>query len=376
LVQETAPIKESVVASSSGDGAKQEDLDLFYEEVRRQHLTPLWKADTARRAAATVPYIWKWADFKPLLYRAAEIVPMSMADRRVLVMVNPGLAPEPAAAQTLLANLQIINPGDVAKSHRHTAAALRLVLEGQGAYTAVDGEKSWMDPGDFITTPNWTWHDHGNEGDVPMVWLDGLDVPFVNMLEANFWEQYTEPKFPIEAPDDMSMRLYSSGALRPTWVKHDKSYSPLLNYKYEETYRVLKGLTEDTDGSPFDGISVEYTNPLTGGPALPTIACFAQLLLPGQTTKAHRHTGVTIYHVIKGKGHTVINGTRFDWEEKDTFVVPSWAWHEHVGELESVVFSYSDSAVLQAVGLYREEEYTQTGGYQKIEGNFEPLPVS
>ena len=363
------------MAAANSPGARMEELDLFYEEVKRVHSKPLWQTQGTAKKAKTVPFLWKYSDFRPLLLRAADIVPMELAERRVLVMANPGILTDFQATATLLANLQIIKPGEVAPSHRHSASALRLIIEGSGAYTAVDGEKTYMDPGDFVTTPNWTWHDHGNESDSPMVWLDGLDVPFVQAVEAGFYEQYPEDRHPVVSPDNISQRLFGSGALRPTWIKHNKIHSPLLNYKFEQTYPALKAMAEKSDGSPFDGVTVEYTNPVTGGPALVTIACFAQLLRPGEHTRAHRHTGGTVYHVVQGKGHSIIGGVRFDWDAKDTFVVPSWTFHEHVGEAESVLFSYNDTAFLQPLGLYREEALEDNDGRQKVVQVFEPGPV-
>lgn len=232
-----------------------------------------------------------------------------------------------------------------------------------------------MEPGDFITTPNGTWHDHGNEGDEAVIWLDGLDVPLAQILETNFFELYPEQKFPLSKPDDVSLRLYGAASLRPTFEKHAARHSPLLNYKFAQTYATLKSIAERVDGSPYDGVSVEYVNPLTGGPALLTIACFASLLKAGQHTKAHRHTGGTIYHVIQGSGESIIAGKRYRWSEKDTFVVPSWNWHEHSATSESVLFSFSDSAVLQPIGLYREEALAENSGHQKVTGEFTPLAV-
>lgn len=352
-----------------------EAMELFYEDLKRVHGRALWQTEGPSKVPPTVPYLWKYRDFRPLLFRAAEIVPMELAERRALFMANPGILHDWQASNTLLANLQIIKPGEVAPSHRHAAAALRLIVEGSGAYTAVDGEKSYMEPGDFVTTPGGTWHDHGHDGSAPMVWLDGLDVPLVQFLEAASYEPYPEWKQKLTRPDDASLRLYGSGSLKPTWVRHDAKHSPLLNYKFSQTYATLKSLAELGEGSPYDGISVEYVNPLTGGPAMPTIACFASLLRPGQHTKAHRHTGSTIYHVIKGKGTSVIAGKTFEWDEKDTFVVPSWTYHEHQGAAESVLFSYSDAAILPALGLYREEPLAENGGHQPLIGKFEPLPV-
>jgi gentisate 1,2-dioxygenase len=208
-----------------------------------------------------------------------------------------------------------------------------------------------------------------------MIWLDGLDVPLIQFLEINFFELYPDLKQPLTRPDDSSLRLYGSGSLRPTWMKHEGKHSPLLNYKFEQTYAALKAMAEGSAGSPYDGISIEYVNPLTGGPALPTIACFASLLRPGQHTKAHRHTGSTIYHAIKGRGSSIISGKAFAWDEKDTFVVPSWAYHEHQAATEAVLFSYSDAALLPALGLYREEALEENNGHQQVTERFEPLPV-
>jgi gentisate 1,2-dioxygenase len=361
--------------STSATRETAEALESFYREVKRVHGRPLWQTAGASKKPATVPYLWKYKDFRPLLFRAAEIVPIELAERRVLVMANPGILTDWQASSTLLANLQIIRPGEVAPSHRHAANALRLIVEGRGAYTSVDGEKSYMDPGDFVTTPNWTWHDHGNEGTECVVWLDGLDIPLVQALETNFFETYSQKTFPLDRPDDLSQRLYGAGSLRPTWVKHSAPHSPLLNYKFDRTYAALKALAQQTEGSPYDGVCLEYINPLTGGPAMATIACFASLLPRGRRTRAHRHTGSTIYHVICGEGRSVIGGRLFEWEEKDTFVVPSWTYHEHEASAESVLFSFSDSPVLERTGLYREEALQENGGHQKVEGRFEPLPV-
>ena len=349
-------------------------MEAFYRDLDALHGRALWQVGGPSKKPASVPYLWRYRDYRPLLVRAADIVPMELAARRVLIMANPGILSDWQASNTLFANLQIIKPGEIAQAHRHTASALRMMIEGNGAYTAVNGEKSYMAPGDFVTTPNWLWHDHGNDGNEPVIWLDGLDIPLVQALEANFLELHPEPKHPLNRSDNMSLRLYGAGGLRPTWTDRSAAHSPLLNYKYEKTYRTLKALAEETDGSPHDGVSLEYINPDTGGPAMATIACFASLLQPGRKTKAHRHTGGTVYHVIEGRGRSVIAGRVFEWEAKDTFVVPGWNWHEHAADTESVLFSYSDSAALHPLGLYREEAFQENGGHQPVIGNFEPLP--
>ena len=364
--------------TAQGDiGARMEETDLFYEEVRKNHSAPLWRIEATGSTRRVLPFMWQWSAIRPLMLQAARLVPIEQAERRVLVFANPGLAGSgrPSATTTLFANMQVINPGEVARAHRHTASALRLIVEGHGAWTAVEGEKTYMEPGDFVTTPNWTWHDHGHEGVAPMIWLDGLDIPIVNALESGFYEQTPELQHAHTKPEGLSQRLYGAGTLRPTWTQHDAVYSPLLNYKFDQVYESLVRLASQTNGSPYDGICLEYSNPLTGGPALATMACFAQMLQPGQHTKAHRHTGGTIYHVIKGTGSTVIDGVCFDWRDKDTFVVPSWSFHEHVAQSESVLFSYNDSPMLQPFGFYREEVLDENAGHQEIRDHFVPQPA-
>ncbi len=365
------------MAANEVSGTKLEELELFYEELRQANGHPLWVRDP--NPPKVLPFLWKWSDYRPLLMKAMEVVPMEMANRRALFFANPGLKEQKSATSTLLANLQVIKPGEIAPTHRHSPSALRFVIEGKGAFTSVQGEKSYMEPGDFVTTPNWTWHDHGHEGEGPMIWLDGLDQPLIEKFEALFWEGYEDGTYPLSKANGLSQRMYGAGSLRPTWVKYrdsDKPFidyqrdSPMVNYKYAQARDTLFQLAKETEGSPFDGVTLEYVNPNTGGAAFATMACFAQLLGKGQHTKAHRHTGGTIYHVIEGKGHSVIGGMRFDWRDKDTFVVPSWSWHEHVSETDAVLFSYNDTPVVSKLGLFREEAYGETSGQQAVTGKF------
>jgi len=206
-------------------------------------------------------------------------------------------------------------------------------------------------------TPTWCWHDHGNESEGPMIWLDGLDLPFVNILDANFFEDYEEGNShtqPIlRAPEDASHRWGRN--LRPTWQKpRNPAVSPILNYRWTDCRATLHEL-RDEPGSPHDGVILQYVNPVTGGPTLPTISAFLQLLRKGEHTQPHRHTSSTIYHVAEGGGRSVIGGTEYKWEEGDTFVVPSWVMHEHEADGgDAVLFSYSDRPVIDAFGLYRE----------------------
>src|SRR4030095_10726687 len=168
-------------------------------------LPPLWTALHAllpnERVIAAVPHVWHWCDVRTPLLEAARLVPIEQAERRVLVLRNPGLGGKYAITATLVAGLQVILRGEAAPSHHHTPAALRLVVEGHGAYTTVEGVKCAMEPGDLIITPPMRWHDHGHEGTEPVVWLDGLDIPLVRSLEAAWASKMRPAGVPVTASD-------------------------------------------------------------------------------------------------------------------------------------------------------------------------------
>jgi gentisate 1,2-dioxygenase len=355
--------------------AENSDLAEFYQETDRRHLIPLWNV-TARLLppepqSRVQPYMWKWADLRRLAYRAGELVPIERGgERRVLGLVNPGLGGKYAATQTLWAAVQIVKPGETAPAHRHTAAAIRFIIEGDRTFTNVNGDKCVMGRGDLVLTPNWTWHDHGCESDSPMIWMDGLDLPLVGDLDAVFFEPFPREKQAV-AQINESERKFSGPHLSPTWEEPKQNYS-LLNYKWAPTYEALKRVGEGP-ASPFDDVCFEYLNPNTGGPVLPTIGCYVQMIRPGIHTQAHRQVNSAVYHVFEGRGFSVINGKRFDWEKGDFFVVPTWAWHEHANESqeEAILFSVQDTPVMKALGLYREECHRENQGHQKITGSFE-----
>jgi gentisate 1,2-dioxygenase len=341
--------------------ARAQALEAYYRELERYSAAPLWtvlsQLLTAEPRPKAVPHLWRWAEMRPQVHRAGELIGTDEAERRVVMLLNPGLPGACAITNTLYAGLQLILPGEIARSHRHSPAALRLIVEGHGAYTAVDGEKTLMNPGDLVLTPNWTWHDHGNESDEPMVWLDGLDLPLVTSLDAIFFEEYPEERQPLSKPVDDSLRKYGAGALVPTYERHLGAYSPLLNYTWERTRPALVDLAAHGSGSPYDGIMLEYVNPRTGGPVMPTMGCHVQLLPPGFTTEPHRHSASVVYHVVEGEGYSLVGDQRFDWQAKDVFCVPSWAPHRHVntsGAAPAFLFSYTDAPVLRALGLLRE----------------------
>jgi gentisate 1,2-dioxygenase len=340
-----------------------EELRDYYDRLRSLNTGPLWVATGGTPGpqeprSRAVPHVWRWQDVRPLLLRAGELVGMESANRRVLRLLNPGIAERRATTNRLFAGLQLVLPGEVAKTHRHTPAALRFVVEGKGGYTTVNGERLAMWPGDLILTPNWTWHDHFNDTDTPMVWIDGLDIVMVELLEANFFEPYGEDMQPVTRQMGSSLAKYGAGGLRPAWERHQAPFSALLHYPWQQARETLDRLAGLGAGSPYDGIILEYTDPATGGPVMPTIACHVQRLRPGEHTHAHRHTASAIYHVVEGEGFSIVDGKRLDWSEKDIFAVPGWTFHEHASASSgrpAVLFSYTEAPAMQALGLLREE---------------------
>jgi gentisate 1,2-dioxygenase len=315
--------------------SSQEDLESYYAQLRDQHVTPAWIGGgiSVEPQARAVPHSWHWRDLRPQAMRAAELVGTAQAERRVLRLSNPELSG--VASNTLVANIQIVMPGEIARAHRHSAAALRLIIEGRGGYTVVNGERVPMFPGDLVLTPNWCWHDHANDTDAPMIWLDGLDTPLVRMLEAGFYEEYPEDRQAVGAPVNAS-----------EW-----------HYPMSEMRAALERLAASKNGEAGGEIMLEYRNRRTSGPVMPTIACHMQMLRPGERTSAHRSVCCTNYHVVEGAGYSVVGGQRLDWEDKDVFTVPTWTFREHVnpGDRPAFLFSFSDAPVMQALSLYREE---------------------
>lgn len=333
----------------------------FYAEIDLLNLKPLWtvlkQLLTPKPETEVRPYLWQWTKTRPHLLRSTELVTAQEAERRVLYLANPGLKDgPPATTQTLYAGLQIIRPGEIAPAHRHSPAALRFIVEGTGAYTRVNGEKTLMNPGDLVLTANWTWHEHGNQMDSPVIWLDCLDIPLTGYLNQVFFEKGTEAGVP-DRPVDISVAKYGAG-LTPRFGRHEEPFSPLINYKFDKVYAALQSMSKQGESNPYDDLIFEYTNPLSGGPITPTMSAFVQLIRPGQKTAAHRHTSSVVYQVIRGQGTTEIDGKEFPWHDHDVFVIPTWAKHRHVNtsaDDEALLFSFSDEAAIRSLGLYREE---------------------
>jgi gentisate 1,2-dioxygenase len=308
------------------------DMSGLYEELRRAQLAPLWEnlagmvpAEPRPRAQ---PHRWSFAQTRPHLLEAGRLITAAEAERRVVVLVNPGLNQGLCATDTLYAGLQLILPGEVAPPHRHSQSALRLVLEGEGAWTSVDGERVPMHPGDFIITPPWRGHGHGG-GSEPVIWMDGLDVPLVGFLHAEFREDHPDALDPPAA------------GTRFAWP-------------YAEARAALEALRTAGAPDPWTGYRHDYLQP-DGGPALPTLGASLSLLPRGFTTQPLRSTDSAVASVIEGAVRAKIGGRFFDLGPKDVVAIPGWTSASFKALEDSVVFAFSDRPAHQALGLWREQ---------------------
>ena len=337
-------------------------LEQFDAKLAKLHMRGQWKVDEllvqtiGGPKPAGSPHLWKWSAVHPLLLEACDVLPESFTARRHLGFLNPGLE-RPGATHTIRMGLQMVRPGETAWAHRHTVAALRLVVEGsRQAYTVVDGEVCPMENYDLILTPQWSWHDHHNESGENIIWLDVLDASLITALNAMFYEPYRGERQQARRSHESEYLQARTGPLRPTWERPQLQQLP-LRYAWSETQKLLQKMAH-LQGSPYDGLSLEYVNPMTGGPALPTLGCWIQMLRPGERTQAHRHISSAVYFVVQGEGETVVGDQRLEWNRQDSFAVPNWSRHQHLNRSKTdaaILFSVNDAPVFEALGLYREE---------------------
>lgn len=345
-------------AKNGGKNGKEAAREAYYERISKLDLAPLWVVlkDIIPDEPKTVcaPALWRFKDVKASVFEAGGIISAQEATRRVLVLENPLLRGKSRITQSLYAGFQLIMPGEIAPPHRHSAAAIRFILDGEGAYTQVDGEKTIMRRGDFVTTPHWTMHDHGNESKKPMIWLDVLDVPTVNFFETSFYEHFEDEKQNTRRDHEDSLVRYGSGVL-PDGTDTTLNRSPIINYPYAKMRPVLERIAKAGDIDPRHGARVRYANPFNGGWVMPTMGAHLAMLPKGFKGKDYQSTDGAIFVCVEGEGSTRIGGKTFEWGPNDVFVVPSWMKHSHTAKKESVLFSISDRPAQEALGIWREK---------------------
>jgi len=336
------------------------EMQEFYQRLHQRNAAPLWEvlADLVPPEPRTrvLPAIWRYEELRPLVLESGGLITAQEAERRVIVLENPGLAGISQITQSLYAGVQLVLPGETAPTHRHTASALRFVIESQGGYTSVDGERTTMCPGDFIVTPSWTFHDHGNPGNGPVVWMDVLDIPFVNMLDAGFAEHYeADGTQPVTKKEGDSLARFGAN-LMPVDYRPERQATPIFSYPYARSRETLDWMHRNSPLDAWHGVKMRFVNPSTGGSPLPTIATFIQMLPAGFHGAPYRSTDATIFCVVEGAGRSQIGKTSLTWKQHDIFVAPSWMPVSHEATSETVLFSASDRPVQQMLSLWREQK--------------------
>jgi len=338
---------------------KTPEREAFYRDIAVHHMTPLWEVFTGmitpEPRSDCRPVLWRYRDIRPAVIRAGELISAEEAERRVLVLENPGLKGTSGVTTSLYAGIQLVNPGEIAPAHRHSQSALRFIIEGEGGYTAVGEERTIMHEGDFVITPSWAWHAHGNEGDGPVIWLDGLDIPMVSLLDASFMEFGEDKEHPTPRPTGDALARYGSGLLPVDHEAPRGRASPVFNYPYARTREALEQMRRLEEWDPCHGLKLKYVNPETGDYAMPSIGTFIQLLPKGFASAQYRSSDATVFHVIEGEGRVTIAEESFAWTAKDTFVVPSWHPYRFEAAGDAVLFSFSDRPVQQKLGIWRED---------------------
>jgi gentisate 1,2-dioxygenase len=339
-------------------------LQRLYDDFAAANLKPLWteigNLMPEFPEPEARPYHWAWADLLPLAERAGELVPVGRGgERRAIALANPGLRGRPYATPTLWAAIQYLGVGEVAPAHRHSQGAFRFVVQGAGVWTVVNGDPVQMRAGDLLLTPSWFWHGHHHAGDKAMAWLDGLDIPLVQKLDAGFF-QYGADSIEDESTPDRSRseRLWAHPGRRPLSALGDSPNSPLLAYRWAETDASLTAQLElEDEGEP--GVfepghaAIRFTNPTTGGDALPTIRTEMHRLRPGARTSTRRTAGSAVWQVFRGGGTAVLDGRPFRLAEGDLVTVPSWVPLRFEAQTQLDLFTFNDHRVFEALNLDR-----------------------
>lgn len=377
----------STIAASNKETA----LRRMYDSISDKNMFPFWATtndvtnDEVRQLMATtraVPYLWTYkGDIEPLLRQSAELITMADSERRSLVLVNPGLRPKRASVSTMYTAYRLNDPNEIMPPHKHSPSAIRFGLTGTGNFTGVEGEDVVFGPGDMVLTPNDAWHNHGTVGDEQAVNLSVLDLPLVETLNAiHFDHNYTEIEDGTEVrkkvqaaryPSDYSAAVYGTGGMVPRWVDHERGgglSSPMWVYRWEAMREIFERF-KDHDGDPYEALMVEYTDPTRGTPVFKTITFFAQMLRPGERTLPLRQTASLLVAPFEGRGHSIVDGERFDWQEFDTLAVPGGSWCEHHNGSDTdpvFLFVASDEPTLKKLSLYKSWGQTGAGDVVRL----------
>lgn len=323
------------------------------------NMAPLWevlRGLTPREPRQVIDLIvWRAETIRANMVVACESISAEDAERRVLVLENPRLRGRSMATNSLYAGIQMILPGETAPSHRHTASALRLILAGEGGFTTVDGEKVTMAKGDFIITPSGVFHDHGAEGSDAVMWLDGLDVPIVQLLNAGFSADDANERQNLSRPTGDSLARYASG-LVPVAHMASTTTSSVFHYPYARAKAALTQLAQADDWDDAEALKLRYTDPTTGRSPIASMAAFLQLFPAGFRGRTYRETDAAVACIVEGELRVKIGSQVIEVREGDVFVIPGWEWRSFEADASCVLFSFSDRPLQELLGFWRSEK--------------------
>ena len=337
-----------------------EELPQDYREAMgRAGVAPLWPQmrnllPHHAPKPVTTSHLWAYDTLRPLVLRAGDLTPVEKAERRVLFLVDPGRGPGAMqATSTIYVGFQLLLPGEAAPAHKHTPSAARIIVEGEGAYTVVDGEKLPMHKGDLILTPGGCWHDHGHSGKQPVIWLDALDLPLFVYLEGSY-----AIEAPLQTPrnrPDASEVEYRAAGLAPV-RRRDRPMPaayPMMRYPWARTEAALRQLAEHNGA---EATELDYINPETGQSCLPTMGFTAMMLRPGERLRPPLRSSSAVFHVIAGHGVSTINGTTHAWGPNDTISAPVFSGIEHqvTGKEPAFLIRIHDAPLQEKLGFYEE----------------------
>jgi len=326
------------------------DISEVHKAWKEANLAPLWENAKAHRPAPQpeAAYLWSWDKIRPLLSAAIDVASPEVVERRVLQLVPPNHQDEQQTSRTLSANIQILLPGEKARSHRHTMNALRFVLEGAGATTIVDGKPCPMEEGDLILTPGGTWHEHIHQGKGPIVWLDALDVPFQRYMGTGAFEAGPA----AQLPETIADAAFAAANVVPDTNVPTRDYSPVFRYPYATAVAAVAAAPPARDGSR----RVRYVNPLTGGSGMAMMDCYLVQLDPGAVTLPFRTTANSVCCVVEGAGESQVGSEIIQWNKRDIFTLPQGNRIVHKGSGGTArLFQVSDRDLYARLGLLREE---------------------
>ncbi len=352
-------------------------LNIWLRTNANAAMHPPWhrpEAPPSQRPGRAEPALWKWADFEPYLHKIAAIAPLEFTERQQFLLTNPGFGGQLKVTNSIRVAVSIYKPGDDATTHQHTPNASRTILSNAGGFTTVEGERCTAHRGDLILTPNGTWHGHGNDDDDPVIWIDVLDWPILEYFDQIWIDHDFDGAGGNAAPlnEGLSARMYGAGGIVPRLPGvprgTGRGNSPMFHYLGTDIRATLEGM-RDLDGTPWDAITVDFTNPETGADVFATLGYTATLLRPGEATAATRSTAGTFFTCIAGNGYTEVDGQRLDWGPNDLFVVPNHRWHRHVnesGDEDAIVYAISDRPLLEKIGHYHRQGRADDGSFVEI----------